>query len=267
MVFRIPPWIPSGKAWPSSAFPISDIRLETNASGATVFTQWFERARFEWHPDNPEGFKVLLGLLGNEVSSAPPAPQPTRVVILQNHTAYRGRSTYHVVGEVQNRTAGPVHNVKVIASFFNAAGNLVGTDYSYVYLDAVEPGQRAPFHLSLLSAPQDLVRYELSIEWTRGPARGHFVRGLQITSHATRPAGFDDAAYIFGQVANTGDSPARFVKVAATLYDAQGRVVQTELGYASLDQIAPGGSSPFEILIDSWRGATRYELQVEGMRP
>ena len=29
-------------------------------------TQWFERARFEWHPDKPREFKVLLGLLGNE---------------------------------------------------------------------------------------------------------------------------------------------------------------------------------------------------------
>jgi hypothetical protein len=28
--------------------------------------QWFERARFEWHPENPENYKVLLGLLGNE---------------------------------------------------------------------------------------------------------------------------------------------------------------------------------------------------------
>ncbi len=29
-------------------------------------SQTFERARFEWHPDNPEPYKVLLGLLGNK---------------------------------------------------------------------------------------------------------------------------------------------------------------------------------------------------------
>jgi ELWxxDGT repeat protein len=39
-----------------------------------VLTQWFERARFEWHPDKPDDFKVLLGLLGNEYNpGAPPA--------------------------------------------------------------------------------------------------------------------------------------------------------------------------------------------------
>ncbi len=43
--------------------PISEPQTETNASGDTVLTQWFERARFEDH-----GAKgVLLGLLGSEV--------------------------------------------------------------------------------------------------------------------------------------------------------------------------------------------------------
>jgi hypothetical protein len=32
--------------------------------GKTVQVQWFERARFEWHPDNPPGARVLLGRLG-----------------------------------------------------------------------------------------------------------------------------------------------------------------------------------------------------------
>jgi hypothetical protein len=32
-----------------------------------VTAQWFQRARFEWHPDNPEGFRVLLGLIGSEL--------------------------------------------------------------------------------------------------------------------------------------------------------------------------------------------------------
>ena len=48
-------------------YPISEPAVETNSSGDTVLTQWFERARFEHHPDNPEEFQVLLGLLGNEI--------------------------------------------------------------------------------------------------------------------------------------------------------------------------------------------------------
>jgi hypothetical protein len=48
-------------------YPISEPKVETNSSGDQVLTQWFERARFELHPNNPEIFKVELGLLGNEL--------------------------------------------------------------------------------------------------------------------------------------------------------------------------------------------------------
>jgi hypothetical protein len=56
--------------------PLSEPQIETNSSGDTVLTQWFERARFEYHPNNPRAFKVLLGLLGVETN-----PAPTRGVV------------------------------------------------------------------------------------------------------------------------------------------------------------------------------------------
>ncbi len=54
--------------------PLSEPALETNEAGDTVLTQWFERARFEWHPGQPREFKVLLGLLGNETRDAAAEP-------------------------------------------------------------------------------------------------------------------------------------------------------------------------------------------------
>jgi Mg-chelatase subunit ChlD len=51
-------------------YPISEPRMETNADGDTVLTQWFERARFEFHPNNPVAYRVLLGLLGGEAHQA-----------------------------------------------------------------------------------------------------------------------------------------------------------------------------------------------------
>jgi hypothetical protein len=47
--------------------PLSEPQMELNASGDTVLTQWFERGRFEWHPNQPPTARVLLGLLGSEV--------------------------------------------------------------------------------------------------------------------------------------------------------------------------------------------------------
>jgi glucose/arabinose dehydrogenase len=46
--------------------PLSEPQMEINSSGDNVLTQWFERARFEFHPNNPDPYKVLLGRLGAE---------------------------------------------------------------------------------------------------------------------------------------------------------------------------------------------------------
>jgi hypothetical protein len=48
-------------------YPISEARMEVNARGDRVLTQWFERARFEYHPNNPAHDRVLLGRLGAEL--------------------------------------------------------------------------------------------------------------------------------------------------------------------------------------------------------
>ncbi len=44
--------------------PLSEPHMETDASGDRVLTQWFERARFEWHPRERAEYRVLLGRLG-----------------------------------------------------------------------------------------------------------------------------------------------------------------------------------------------------------
>jgi hypothetical protein len=59
--------------------PLSDLQTETMADGKQYQVQWFERARFELHPENSAPYDVLLGLLGNEVGGAPaPAPAATQ---------------------------------------------------------------------------------------------------------------------------------------------------------------------------------------------
>jgi hypothetical protein len=58
-------------------YPLTEATLETNSNGVRVITQWFERARFEWYPDNPSDYKVLLGRLGAELLEAQGRqPQP-----------------------------------------------------------------------------------------------------------------------------------------------------------------------------------------------
>jgi Tol biopolymer transport system component len=57
--------------------PISPLQ-EEEIDGQMYQVQWFERARFELHPENAPPYNVLLGLLGNEIQSAgEPPEEPT----------------------------------------------------------------------------------------------------------------------------------------------------------------------------------------------
>jgi hypothetical protein len=60
--------------------PLSDAHYETLEGGKQYLAQWFERARFEIHPENAPPYDVLLGRLGDEVYNRTgllPTPRPT----------------------------------------------------------------------------------------------------------------------------------------------------------------------------------------------
>lgn len=55
-------------------YPISEEHPELDPETAKPFMmQWFERARFEYHPENKAPYDILLGLLGNQLK-APKSP-------------------------------------------------------------------------------------------------------------------------------------------------------------------------------------------------
>lgn len=49
-------------------YPIDEEHPEIDPqTGKAFLMQWFERARFEYHPENPKPYDILLGLLGNQI--------------------------------------------------------------------------------------------------------------------------------------------------------------------------------------------------------
>lgn len=84
--------------------PLGPLHNETLSDGRSYQVQWFERARFELHPQNAPPYNVQLGLLGNETSSGspPPAASPSNpsvclsaeearlATLINNYRAERG---------------------------------------------------------------------------------------------------------------------------------------------------------------------------------
>ena len=56
---------PASRSLALFGLPLTSARLEPDQTGKLILTQWFERARFEWHPEFGKGYEVTLGLLGS----------------------------------------------------------------------------------------------------------------------------------------------------------------------------------------------------------
>lgn len=62
--------------------PLSGVMTERLSDGKEYQVQWFERARFELHPENTDPYDVLFGLLGNEMRDYVPGTPLTDAPIL-----------------------------------------------------------------------------------------------------------------------------------------------------------------------------------------
>ncbi len=60
---------------PTFGFPLSEPFEQIDEQGQPRLVQYFERARFEWHPQNPPRYQVLLGHLGRAWLAEHPAPE------------------------------------------------------------------------------------------------------------------------------------------------------------------------------------------------
>lgn len=109
----------------------------------------------------------------NTNSSATPssttAPtSATGKVEVKSHQLKTVYGAKQVVGEVVNNTGGDVSFVKVTATYYDKAGNVTGTDYTYAGDTASTPllaGATTPFTVASLDRSIVIDHYKLDLTW------------------------------------------------------------------------------------------------------
>ena len=193
-----------------------------------------------------------------DVEDLQPTELPEGAARVLSTITYEQYDWYHIVGELENASDTPIEWVKIVATLYDTAGEVVGTGYTYSELDVIPPGGRSPFSIGI-DEYGAVDSYKLQIEADVGELGR---QDLVIGSHGTYEQ--YDWLYIRGEVQNTGDTDAEWVKIVATLYDAAGNAVGMGYTFADLDVVPAGGTSPFDMSVDWWEGYDRYVLQVQG---
>ena len=247
--------------------PLTEPGVETNAAGDRVLTQWFERARFEWHPDNPAPLQVLLGLLGDEVlgRGKPAAGCCSDLTVLSHALTPDATGAPRIVGEVRNDAGTNLRDVKVTVRLYDVGDRLLTGQSGYALIDIVKPGERSPFAIVLPNPPRSLARYTVHSEGSTTLEQP--VAGLTVLASSDWQVGSGDGRLVFGEARNDSGGGLSSLQLVATFYDADGRVVAVEPGYFIRSFLAPAQTSPFEVSVRRWNGAVRYEIQTEARRP
>jgi hypothetical protein len=258
--------------------PISDEMVETQApppagDGKTYTVQYFERSRFERHPENQPPNDVLLGLLGSEQyavrypagsPSAPPGPVPTPApsattpgapaLSVATSRSYRDSILGLVVaGELVNN-GGDASDIRVVASVIDTAGNTVATDSDSPSLLILGNGKRVGFLITIHNAPQQYAELRFQVEsQPPGQIDRDFYYGDLVVEGATFQPPTTQSGYgrIVGQVRNTGSRATEVVTVVAVAVAGDNSVLDANDVHPSLRSIPPGGTSPFEL---TWFG-------------
>jgi hypothetical protein len=168
----------------------------------------------------------------------------------------------NIVGEVQNNTANHLRFVKITANIFNGSGQLLDTDFTYIYLDNLPASDRTCFHISLEEpAGWSYYEFEAPTYWTDGEPLPNLAVLNDSGSYNSTFGWYE----IIGQVRNDHGTRVEYVSPVGTVYNASG-VVGCDFTYVNSTDLAPDQTSSFEMtfLGRDYADVTSYRLQVDG---
>jgi hypothetical protein len=167
-------------------------------------------------------------------------------------------------GKLTNDTGAPQELEAVSGAFYDAQGQVLAdrnSTYDYWPINVVPPGGAIPFELTVYDV-QGAADYDLSVD--AQPSDEDTRQDFEFQGVEQRS---EDGDYcLSGELRNSGDELDEFLVIVATLYDAQGNVINFDY----YDEYNPAGvrgddTSSFDICVSPPnQDVANYELRAWG---
>jgi hypothetical protein len=181
-----------------------------------------------------------------------------------------------ILGQVRNTGTQTATGIEVRIVFRLADGRYAAADAHAVYPQTLAPGQTGSFFLyeapyvdgpgwtydvtavgvASAETPPEVDKGIAEFTGKESPAGAPLTErtGVELTNLYVAPGDPSDWATFFGELRNTTDRPVEAPAVSLTLFDADGKVVNSRQSESVLSIIPPGETSPIEISTDIYDG-------------
>ena len=127
---------------------------------------------------------IFLGL-GTVIVNAQPLIdelQKAKIIVTSHKYIKNNDSSFdHLVGQVKNVGNGSAKSVKLIFTYYDSNGDVIGTDDLYIDAEKLNPGQKAPFsELRDKSNRSEMAYYEIALKWDNPDGSEKYVENAQI---------------------------------------------------------------------------------------
>jgi hypothetical protein len=174
-----------------------------------------------------------------------------------------------VLGKVENNSPDVARDIIVTATFYDSAGNSLGTFRRTADIRALSPGEASPFEILFLNqqASGNVANYTLSANATLGSAAKETQFELVSSNSRLDLLG---AFYVNAVARNNADQTATNTILIATLYDSDDRVIA--IGRALAEAVRGTSDVPAEseaafgvVIVDKLQTyrASKYSLTVQ----
>jgi hypothetical protein len=151
-------------------FPIHSVQITASAHNAQNQLTSTSSAYTDMDQLNPKetaGFDMVVNNVVNphnyqlSVSyEKADSVEPAALYLYMGQTYVDSAGTYHLLGEVTNYGSNPTSFVKVYGLFFDANKRVIDTESTYTTPSDLQPGQKAPFDLTISNPNSNLIRFD-----------------------------------------------------------------------------------------------------------
>jgi hypothetical protein len=237
---------------------------KTNTTSATSTARPSATAKAGASPATISASPPAAGVADTATTAPNPTTSSGADVVVSKWKTTPGTNNVAFFGYVTNQGDADAFQVQVTATFYDAAGTVLGSSNAGVIRPIIPAGEISPFRGAVMSVDAGTVADTKFQVQFRDKDPGGILRSLYSFDVKVTQAQFTDKR-LTGEVQNTGDKAVSLVAVLAIAYDANGDVLGVEQTFAKLQQIPAGETSAFDTPVSGYDTApAKFDTFVYG---